>query len=203
MIVMVDYGRGNLKSVKNAFDRLGVSVEISQDAAAIKAADSIIVPGVGAFADAMGSLQATGLAEAIKEVAAEGKPVLGICLGMQLLYERGFEHEECTGLGLIEGEIHKLEVSEKVPHMGWNELVFQKPEDPALKLIKPGDYVYFVHSYYAVSNGEEVVAYAQYGVNIPAIVRRQNIYGIQFHPEKSGTVGANILQALCQEVLNI
>lgn len=195
MNIIIDYGRGNLKSLKNALDRIGMDTKVSADAAEIKNANSIIIPGVGAFGDAMQSMENAALIETVKEFAKTGKPVLGICLGMQLLYEKGYEYGEHQGLGLIAGSIRYLDIAEKVPHMGWNTLEFNDKDDPILKNTKEGEHVYFVHSYYADSDAKEVVAYANYGKKIPAIVKSKNIYGIQFHPEKSGDAGEAILRA--------
>ncbi len=195
MNIIADYGRGNLRSLKNALDRIGMETEISSSPQKIMRADSLIIPGVGAFADAMDAMDAAGLTQVIKDFAKSGKYVLGICLGMQLLYEKGYEYGEREGLGLIKGSIRYLDIEEKVPHMGWNDLKFEKDSDPVLRKIKEGEYVYFVHSYYADSDGSEIAAYAEYGTKIPAIVRQGNIYGMQFHPEKSGDTGERLLEA--------
>ena len=195
MNIIADYGRGNLRSLKNALDRIGMETEISSSPQKIMRADSLIIPGVGAFADAMDAMDAAGLTQVIKDFAKSGKYVLGICLGMQLLYEKGYEYGEREGLGLIKGSIRYLDIEEKVPHMGWNDLKFEKDSDPVLRKIKEGEYVYFVHSYYADSDGSEIVAFAEYGKKIPAIVRQGNIYGMQFHPEKSGDTGERLLEA--------
>ena len=195
MNIIADYGRGNLRSRKNALDRIGMETEISSSPQKIMRADSLIIPGVGAFADAMDAMDAAGLTQVIKDFAKSGKYVLGICLGMQLLYEKGYEYGEREGLGLIKGSIRYLDIEEKVPHMGWNDLKFEKDSDPVLRKIKEGEYVYFVHSYYADSDGSEIAAYAEYGTKIPAIVRQGNIYGMQFHPEKSGDTGERLLEA--------
>lgn len=194
MNIIVDYGRGNLKSLQNALNRIDMEFEVSSDPKTISDADSLIIPGVGAFNDAMNSMRKLGLDRAIVDFTKSDRPVLGICLGMQLLYQTGYEYGTTAGLGLIEGSIKPLEISKKVPHMGWNSLKFKKT-DPILKYIEEEDYVYFVHSYYAVSSNDEVVAYSEYEVQIPAIVRQGNIYGIQFHPEKSADVGERILRA--------
>lgn len=195
MNIIADYGRGNLRSLKNALDRIGMETEISSSPQKIMRADSLIIPGVGAFADAMDAMDAAGLTQVIKDFAKSGKYVLGICLGMQLLYEKGYEYGEREGLGLIKGSIRYLDIEEKVPHMGWNDLKFEKDSDPVLRKIKEGEYVYFVHSYYADSDGSEIVAFAEYGKKIPAIVRQGSIYGMQFHPEKSGDTGERLLEA--------
>ena len=195
MNIIADYGRGNLRSLKNALDRIGMETEISSSPQKIMRADSLIIPGVGAFADAMDAMDAAGLTQVIKDFAKSGKYVLGICLGMQLMYEKGYEYGEREGLGLIKGSIRYLEIEEKVPHMGWNDLKFEKDSDPVLRKIKEGEYVYFVHSYYADSDESEIVAFTEYGTKIPAIVRQGNIYGMQFHPEKSGYTGERLLEA--------
>lgn len=194
MHVIIDYGMGNLASVERAFEKLGVDVKISNREEDLRNAKSLILPGVGAFRDAIKLLDESGLSKVIKEEVAKGKYLIGICLGMQLLYDKGFEYGDYDGLGLINGTIEYLDVKLKVPHMGWNNLKFNK-QDPILKYIKEDDYVYFVHSYYAVSDNSELLAYSEYEKNVPAIVRKKNVYGIQFHPEKSGETGLNILKA--------
>lgn len=194
MHVIIDYGMGNLASVERAFEKLGVDVKISSKTEDLRNAKSLILPGVGAFRDAIKLLDESGLSAVIKEEVAKGKYLIGVCLGMQLLYEKGYEYGEYDGLGLIKGDIEYLDVNLKVPHMGWNNLKFNK-QDPILKYIKEDEYVYFVHSYYAVSDNQELVAYSDYEKMVPAIVRKNNVYGIQFHPEKSGETGQNILKA--------
>ncbi len=198
MIVIIDYSVGNLFSVKNALSKIGIENKISSDKDEIMKADALILPGVGAFRDAMNSLENSGLIPTIKEFIKTGKPLLGICLGMQLLYEKSYEYGEYQGLGFIKGEIcpmkSDLVQDLKVPHMGWNNLKFNKNNE-VLKYINEDDYVYFVHSFYAKSNWDEVVAYVDYDVKIPAIVNNGNVYGMQFHPEKSGDVGLNLLKA--------
>lgn len=194
MHIIIDYGMGNLASVERAFEKLGVDVKISSKTEDLRNAKSLILPGVGAFRDAIKLLDESGLSAVIKEEVAKGKYLIGICLGMQLLYEKGYEYGEYDGLGLIKGDIEYLDVNLKVPHMGWNNLKFNK-QDPILKYIKEDEYVYFVHSYYAVSDNQELVAYSDYEKMVPAIVRKNNVYGIQFHPEKSGETGQNILKA--------
>ncbi len=193
MIAIIDYGAGNLFSVKNALEYLGVSAEFTADPDKIRRADRIILPGVGAFPDAMRMLQQTGLPDLLKEEAAK-KPFLGICLGMQMLFEKSHEFGETEGLGLIPGEILRFpEMGLKIPHMGWNRLEITQP-CPFLAGISAGDSVYFVHSYYANTDPANVAAYADYGVKVPALVRRGNIYGAQYHPEKSGKIGLQMLQ---------
>ncbi|MEQ8154277.1 MAG: imidazole glycerol phosphate synthase subunit HisH [Clostridiaceae bacterium] len=196
MISIVDYGMGNLKSVYNAFKFLGIEAEITGDHEKIRNSDGILLPGVGAFPDAMKNLKETGLDKVILEEVAKGKPLLGICLGMQLLFSKGFEGEECDGLDIIEGEIRKLQGNDiKIPHMGWNSLEVNI-KDPIMKDLPEECYVYFVHSYLGVNYlDENLVAYSNYGNNkIPAIVKKGNVYGAQFHPEKSGDVGLQILK---------
>nr|UWI51586.1 imidazole glycerol phosphate synthase subunit HisH [Clostridioides difficile] len=195
MNIIVDYGLGNIDSVSRGFKKAGIETKISNNLNEIKEANSLILPGVGAFRDSINALNKLDLVPIIKEHVSKGKFLIGICLGMQLLYEKSYEYGEYEGLGLIEGRIDKLDISLKVPHMGWNNLKFNKKNDDILKYIKEDDYVYFVHSYYANSSNEELVAFSEYEKKIPAIVRKNNVYGIQFHPEKSGEVGLNILRA--------
>lgn len=199
--IIVDYGLGNLGSVIRGFNRAGIDTKLSRDLDEIKNADSLILPGVGAFGDAMKKLNELELVEPIREYAKTGKYMIGICLGMQIMYEKGTEYGTHEGLGLIEGSVDFLDIDLKVPHMGWNNLKFEKGDDPILKYIKEDDYVYYVHSYYANSSNEEVVAYSEYGKKIPGLVRKGNVYGIQFHPEKSGQVGADILRAYKELIL--
>jgi len=192
--IIIDYGLGNLDSVARAFEKIGVETKISRNKDEIINSNSIILPGVGAFRDAINSLKEMNLIPVIKEHVNKGKFLIGICLGMQLLYEKSYENGEYEGLGLIKGSVKKLEIDLKVPHMGWNNLKFYK-NDEILNYINEDDYVYFVHSYYVNSSNDELLAYTNYGEIIPAIIRKDNIYGIQFHPEKSSNVGLNILKA--------
>ena len=198
-IVMIDYKVGNLQSVEAAFARLGQKVVISRDLDEIRSADGIILPGVGAFPVAMENLRQFGLVEILRERAAAGVPFLGICLGMQVLFEKGLEMQETAGLGLLHGTVKKIETTAKLPHMGWNQLHLVQPENPVLSALTENEEVYFVHSYQAVSpdeNSDELLAYAEYGgAKIPAIVGLDNVLGCQFHPEKSGAVGRKILQS--------
>lgn len=194
MITIVDYGVGNLKSVQNALNKLNIPSIISSDKDEIAKIRSIIVPGVGAFPDAMKNLKDRGLDVVIKAAALEGKPILGICLGMQLFFEESDEIEKCQGLGLLKGNIRKLEGSIKIPHMGWNDLSFETTT-PILEGVVEHSYVYFVHSYYAEVGEENIVnAFSMYEKKIPAIVSKGNIFGLQFHPEKSGEAGMKLLE---------
>ncbi len=198
MLVIIDYGVGNLHSVKSALDFLGIENKVSRDKKEIEEADALILPGVGAFGDAMGALENTGLIPTIKEFVANGKKLLGICLGAQLLYEKGFELGEFDGLGFIKGSVVPfrgvINKDLKIPHMGWNPLDFKKA-DPILKYVKEGEQVYYVHSFYIKSDGKEVVASSEYDIDVPGIVCYGNVYGMQFHPEKSGNTGLNLLKA--------
>jgi glutamine amidotransferase len=194
MVAIVDYGMGNLKSVQKALAFLGIASFISSDEEKIKNSKAIIIPGVGAFPDAMENMKSKGLDLLIKEEAKAGKPILGICLGMQLLFEEGKEIETTQGLGFLKGKITEITGLVKVPHMGWNSLSF-KESSPLLEGVKEGSFVYFVHSYFAKLGEEKILnAYTEYGTNLPAIVSKNNIFGIQFHPEKSGEIGMKILK---------
>ncbi|NMP36665.1 MAG: imidazole glycerol phosphate synthase subunit HisH [Clostridiales bacterium] len=205
MTAIIDYGVGNLFSLLSSLEYLGFEAKVTSSAEELEKADRLILPGVGAFGDARKMLDSTGLVPVIKRLVSGGKPLLGICLGMQLLFEKSFEYGEHEGLGLIKGEIRPLEpdikalgLSLKTPQMGWNSLDFVRPENKLLKYIKNGDFVYFVHSYYAVDCEASLVARVQYGVNVPAAVACENVYGCQFHPEKSGETGLKILRAFCE-----
>lgn len=193
MIAIVDYGAGNIFSVKNAMDYLGLSAELTSKAEDIRNADGIILPGVGAFPWAMNMLSQSGLVDVIKEEAVK-KPFLGICLGMQLIFSKGYEFEETNGLGLIDGEV-KLMTPENlsIPHIGWNKLVINK-ECPLLNGLGDDEYVYFVHSYAAECSDNDIAAYCEYGNKVTALVNRGTVYGAQFHPEKSGKTGLKILR---------
>jgi glutamine amidotransferase len=194
MIAIVDYGVGNLKSVQNALKALNIPSVISSDNEEIANSRSIIVPGVGAFPDAMKNMKAKGLDKVIISAANKGKPILGICLGMQLFFEESYEIKKCQGLGFFKGTIVKLEGSIKIPHMGWNNLSFEK-FTPLLQGVVENKYVYFVHSYYAEVHEKGIVnAYCTYEKKIPAIVSKGNIFGMQFHPEKSGEAGMKLLE---------
>ena len=202
MIAIVDYGVGNLYSLHRSFEAIGAEVKITADEREIKAADRILLPGVGAFGDAANKLYASGLSELITEEAKEGKPLLGICLGMQMLLDKSLEYGEHRGLGLIEGEVRPIsEVIPKglkIPHIGWNALQFQGEKSPLFKYVEEGECVYFVHSYHGANCGKNVIATAEYGVPLTAAVGKGSVFGCQFHPEKSGKVGLNILRAFVE-----
>ena len=202
MTAIVDYGVGNLFSLRSSFAAIGQDAVVTGDREEIARAERIVLPGVGAFEEAAAKLRASGLAEAVCREAAEGKPLLGICLGMQLLFEKSYEFGEFEGLGLIPGTIRPIRdvipAELKIPHIGWNALRFKKGS-PLFRRIEEGDCVYFVHSYYAADCAESVIATAEYGAELTAAVQRSNICGCQFHPEKSGKVGLNILRAFCEE----
>jgi glutamine amidotransferase len=201
MIAIVDYGVGNLFSIHSSFKKIGVESVITNDKQVIIDADKVILPGVGAFGDAAKKLKDSGLDVVIKQIAKDNKPLLGICLGMQLLFNKSYEYGEHEGLGLIEGEVLPLENaihSLKIPHMGWNSLKFQKTNSRLLKYINDGDYVYFVHSYYAKCQQKYLTATTDYGIDVTAIVENGNVFGTQFHPEKSGEIGLKILKAFCE-----
>ena len=201
MIALIDYGVGNLFSLTSSFAAIGQEAVVTSDPEVIRAADRLILPGVGAFGDAAKKLRETGMAEVVRSEAASGKPVMGICLGMQLLFDKSCEYGEHEGLGLIRGEIRPIsEVIDpdlKIPHIGWNALLFKK-DSKLFKYIKEGDCVYFVHSYYAADCADSVTATAEYSAELTASVESGNVYGCQFHPEKSGDVGLNILRAFCE-----
>ena len=202
MIAVIDYGVGNLFSLRSSLAAIGAETVVTAEEAAIRAADKIILPGVGAFGDAADKLRALGLDEILRQEAAEGKTILGICLGMQLLFDSSEEYGLHEGLGLLKGRVvgmeGRLPPELKIPHIGWNALHFCR-EHPLLRHIREGDCVYFVHSFYAVDCEESLVATAEYGPELTAIVGKGNVMGCQFHPEKSGTVGLNILRAFCEE----
>ena len=202
MIAIIDYGLGNVFSLSSSLRYLGLDCEITRDPQHIDSADRIILPGVGAYGDAMAKLNDTGLISVLQEQAAHGKPFMGICLGMQLLFETGYEYGVHKGLGLLPGSIRPLAdvltavgSDLKVPHMGWNALDITRPDYPLLKDTKNGSYVYFVHSYYASECQSVTLATAEYGLPVTAAVGRNNVCGCQFNPEKSGKVGLNILRA--------
>ena len=202
MIAIIDYGVGNLFSLKSSLSMIGAEAVVSGDADVIRAADRIILPGVGAFGDARKKLAAGGMDKVLLSEAAKGKPVMGICLGMQMLFDKSYEYGEHEGLGLIPGEVvpmaGKLPAGLKVPHIGWNALDIGKKDHPLMQYTKDGDCVYFVHSFYAENCAAHTLATAEYGIAVTAAVARDNVMGCQFHPEKSGTVGLNILKAFCE-----
>ena len=201
MIAVLDYGVGNLFSLKSSFGVIGAEAVVTADPAVIRKADRLILPGVGAFADAAEKLRRSGLDRVLKEEAAKGKPLMGICLGMQLLFERSFEYGEHEGLGLLKGEIRpiaeQIPKGLKIPQMGWNGLIIKR-ESPLLRYTREGDFVYFVHSYSAVGCDDSLLAVTEYGAELTACVGKGNVFGCQFHPEKSGNVGLNILRAFCE-----
>lgn len=192
MIAIIDYGMGNIHSVKTAVERLGFATFVTSDPDGVSEADGVILPGVGAFGDAMHNLSATGLATSVQRYASEGKPLLGICLGMQLLFSHGEEHGRHEGLGLLPGKVVRFSGPGKVPHMGWNRLRFLRPS-PILADLSDG-YVYFVHSYHVLpGDAGDLLAQTDYGGPVTAIVGRDNVFGMQFHPEKSGPLGMQLL----------
>ena len=202
MIAIVDYGVGNLFSLKSSLRFVGADVLVTGDADRIRRADKIILPGVGAFGDAAAKLRRLGLDAVVKDAAARGRPLLGICLGMQLLFEKSLEFGEHEGLGLVPGEVRPLSEalpgSYKIPQIGWNALRLTMAGCPIFKYTREGDCVYFVHSYHAVGCGASTAAVVEYGAQVTAAVARGNVYGCQFHPEKSGEAGLNILRAFCE-----
>lgn len=204
MIAIIDYGVGNLFSLRSSLAAVGAQAVVTGDSAVIRAADKLILPGVGAFADAAALLRSTGLDKVVCQEAQSGKPLLGICLGMQLLFEESLEYGRHPGLGLIPGTVAPIRdvipAGYKVPHIGWNALHFPKdrPVHPLFSQIREGDCVYFVHSYYGADCADSVIASAEYGPELTAAVARDNVMGVQFHPEKSGAVGLNILRAFCE-----
>ena len=200
---IIDYGVGNLFSLCSSLQSIGAEVVVTPDADTIRRADRIILPGVGAFADAAAKLHATGLDKVLLEEAAKGKPIMGICLGMQMLFEVSYEYGEHQGLGLIPGRVIPMAgyIPEglKIPHIGWNPLILKGAEKhPLLRYVNEGDCVYFVHSYFATDCTDAVIATAEYGRELTAAVACGNVMGCQFHPEKSGPVGLSILRAFCE-----
>lgn len=202
MITIIDYGMGNLFSLSSSLKALGQDVIISGKPEDLQRADKLFLPGVGAFRDAQERLFSTGLAEVIREEAAAGKPLMGICLGMQLLFDKSYEYGEYEGLGLIPGNVVPMEgvvdPSLKIPQIGWNALHFTDHTHPAFSATKEGEFVYFVHSYYATDCDPYVVATTEYSKELTAAVARDNVVGCQFHPEKSGEVGLRLLKAFCE-----
>lgn len=204
MLAIVDYGVGNLFSLTCSLKAIGAEVTVTGDEAVLAAADRIILPGVGAFGDAADALRRSGLDRVVLREAEAGKPLLGICLGMQLLFDFSAEYGRHDGLGLIPGSVQPIRpvIPEgyKVPHIGWNALRFPKdrPVSPLFRYIEEGDCVYFVHSFYGTDCARHTIATAEYGPELTAAVAKDNVYGVQFHPEKSGGAGLNILKAFCE-----
>lgn len=205
MIAVIDYGLGNLFSLISSLKALGAEAVVTSDVQKISQAERLILPGVGAFGDAMARLHSIGLDKLLQEQAASGKPLMGICLGMQILFAEGYEYGHHQGLALIPGQVASLEAdlqqsgyALKIPHMGWNALTIHQKDCPLMKNSHDGDFVYFVHSFYTKDCDEYVVASAEYGLAVPAVVNNGNVYGCQFHPEKSGKVGLNILKAFIE-----
>lgn len=204
MIVMVDYGVGNIFSLYRSFQHIGAEILLTSDPEKIKKADKIVLPGVGAFGDAMKKLRESGLAELLVEEAEKGKPLLGICLGMQMLFDYSLEYGKHEGLGLISGAVlpmeERLPKNYKVPHIGWNALHFPKGKEKneLFRYVEEGECVYFVHSFCGTNCEASLLAVTEYGTEITAAVSNKNVYGVQFHPEKSGETGLNILKAFCE-----
>ena len=203
MVAIIDYGVGNLFSLQSSFAAIGQEAVVTADPAVIRAADKVLLPGVGAFRDAADKLRKSGMDAVVKDEAARGKPLLGVCLGMQMLFDKSYEYGEYEGLGLIHGSVRPIAdvipQDLKIPHIGWNALHFTR-QTPLFGRIHDGDCVYFVHSYYAADCADSVVATTEYGAELTAAVARGNVYGCQFHPEKSGGVGLAILKAFCEDV---
>lgn len=204
MIAIIDYGVGNLFSLASSLKSLGLETAVTRDPAVIRAADRIILPGVGAFADAMAKLEATGLVPVLRQ-EVQRKPLLGICLGMQLLFEKSYEYGEHAGLGLIPGAVRPLaddlkDPALKVPHIGWNRLnlVPGREDDPLFRYTRPGEYVYYVHSFYATGCADYTLATSEYSIPVTGAVRNGLVYGTQFHPEKSGDTGLRMLRAFAE-----
>ena len=202
MIAVIDYGVGNLFSLLSSLKYVGLDTKLTNNIEEIKNAEGIILPGVGAFRDAIGNLEKYGLKETLISEAKKGKPFLGICLGMQMLFEKSYEYGEYEGLGLINGTVEEIkkyfpENSDlKIPHMGWNSLIINErfKDDKILKDVDNNEYVYYVHSYFAKTDMKNIVTYSEYGTKIPGIVKNENVYGMQFHPEKSGDTGLKLLK---------
>ena len=201
MLAIVDYGVGNLFSLRHSFAAIGVEAVVTSDANVLRSADRIVLPGVGAFADAAAKLRESGLGDVVVEEARKGKPLLGICLGMQMLFDKSYEYGEHQGLGLIPGQVcpiaGRIPEGYKIPHIGWNAPTFPQ-QNSLFKYISEGDHVYFVHSYHAENCEASTIATTEYGGTLTAAVAKGNVFGCQFHPEKSGTVGLNILRAFSE-----
>lgn len=202
MVAIIDYGVGNLFSLKSSFQAIGEEAVVTGEPEVIRNADKLVLPGVGAFGDAAALLRKNGLDQVVCTEAAAGKPLLGICLGMQLLFDYGVEYGRHEGLGLIPGSVQPIRpvipAAYKVPHIGWNGLHFPEEKSPLFRYVQEGDCVYFVHSFYGADCNESVIATAEYGSELTAAVAKGNVYGVQFHPEKSGSVGLHILRAFCE-----
>lgn len=201
MIAIIDYGVGNLFSLRCSLEKIGADVTVTCDPDILRRADKLLLPGVGAFEDAAKKLRANGLDQVVIQEAKNGKPLLGICLGMQMLFEKSYEYGEHDGLGLLKGQVigmsGTIPAELQIPHIGWNALHFHRPDCPLFRYIHENDCVYFVHSYYAVGCEDSLAATTEYGKELTAVVAKDNIYGCQFHPEKSGPVGLAILKAFC------
>lgn len=205
MIAIIDYGVGNLFSLSCSLKKIGHEPIITADEAVLHDADRVILPGVGAFGDAARKLRETGIVPTIDAIVSEGRPLLGICVGMQLLFDVGYEFGKHGGLGYLRGEVCAMQddltclgLNLKIPQIGWNSLDFKRNDCQLTKYIKPGSFVYYVHSYYAKKCDDDIVASSDYGVEVPGIVSRGCVYGTQFHPEKSGDVGLSVLKAFCE-----
>lgn len=202
MLAIIDYGVGNLFSLRCSLERIGAEVVVTDNVAALRKADHLILPGVGAFSDAAAKLRSSGLDQVVMQEAASGKPLMGICLGMQMLFEKSFEYGEHEGLGLLKGNVISMNgvipSHLQIPHIGWNGLHIQQKDCPLFRYTKENDCVYFVHSYFAYGCQDSLAASTEYGMEITAAVAQDNIFGCQFHPEKSGDVGLGILRAFLE-----
>lgn len=202
MIAIVDYGVGNLFSLKSSLASIGQEAVVTADADVLRSADQVILPGVGAFGDAAAKLRQSGLDKVVIELANSGKPLMGICLGMQLLFDKGYEYGVHDGLGLIHGDIRPITdvipKELKVPHIGWNALQFCGEKSPLFRYVEEGECVYFVHSFYGANCADNTIATTEYGADLTAAVANGNVFGCQFHPEKSGDTGMRILRAFCE-----
>ena len=201
MVAIIDYGVGNLFSLRCSLEKIGADVCVTSDPDCIRRSDKLLLPGVGAFEDAANKLRSGGLDQLVCEEAEKGKPLLGICLGMQMLFEKSFEYGEHPGLGLLKGQVismaGKIPDNLPVPHIGWNSLHLLQPDCPLFRHIQENDFVYFVHSYFAADCEDSLAATTQYEAELTAVVAKDNVFGCQFHPEKSGAVGLSILKAFC------
>ncbi len=202
MIAIVDYGVGNLFSLKSSLAAIEQEAVVTADPEVLRSADQVLLPGVGAYGDASDKLHQSGMDKVVAELAASGKPLMGICLGMQLLFDKGYEYGVHDGLGLIHGDVKPIDdvipADLKVPHIGWNALHFCGEKSPLFRYVDEGECVYFVHSYYATNCADNTIATTEYGAELTAAVQNGNVFGCQFHPEKSGKVGLNILRAFCE-----